>query len=615
MALEDKPTPALIQEHRKYLGDLWSNTHAKWETIDTYYNRTFKLWPDGMDRPDWYIPMRSRALVDHAVDHQLAFEPLVHRAPAGIGEEHKRRADQLEPALKAIMDEAQLQEPNLTWKQIGKHLLLYGYAVVEDGLDTTTMQARRDKPKKGRSELKEDFEGRMRLWEHRKKTMMPFRTRAVHPARVLLDPLKKEPRLAIKHTYRLSQDLAELTQARAEQRGRGRPVEVNPWEVKDNPFEMVLCDEWWSDCWHALATDAGDLLFVEKNTWGFVPYAHAFSGYGQEPTSISEIDPTHMAVGLLDHALESLKAQAQAVAGRHNALIEATFNPMVTTGSADELQDQLSRSDIIEVANRGEVGRMEMQQLPGWMFDTEQWMDKDIELGTYSRSLAGIRDQGVSTVGQQAILSTSAMRKFVAPSKQLEHLAGRSAEHILQLIDVLDLDMYVRGYEVSSTEIEHDYSVRVSFTLVDPVLQLQQREMGLREVQAGVKSRETYWSADARLEDASGERKRLLEDFVRSDPMVQKVLAQEVAREIGLLELLEKQRAKEEQDMQMGATGPNVLEQSILGGDMAGGGGGMPGGGGGMPPAAPGGGPQRDPRQPLTPDVAKPSRVGQEFAG
>jgi len=166
----------------------------------------------------------------------------------------------------------------------------------------------------------------------------------------------------------------------------------------------------------------------------------------------------------------------------------------------------------------------------------------------------------------------------------------------------------VRGYEVSSTEIEHDYSVRVSFTLVDPVLQLQQREMGLREVQAGVKSRETYWSADARLEDATGERKRLLEDFVRSDPMVQKVLAQEVAREVGLLELLEKQRAKEEQDMQMGATGPNVLEQSILGGDMA-------GGGGGMPPAAPGGGPQRDPRQPLTPDVARPSRVGQEFAG
>jgi hypothetical protein len=177
----------------------------------------------------------------------------------------------------------------------------------------------------------------------------------------------------------------------------------------------------------------------------------------------------------------------------------------------------------------------------------------------------------------------------------------------------MDLDMYVRGFDVSPTEIERDYSVRISFELVDPVLQLQQREMGLREVQAGVKSRETYWNADARLEDASGERKRLLEDFVRSDPMVQKVLAQEVAREIGLLELLEKQRAKEEQAQQQGG-GPSVLDESILGGDLAGGGlggGGMPG----MPPAAPAGGPQRSPRAPLTPDVASPSRVGQEFAG
>ena len=179
----------------------------------------------------------------------------------------------------------------------------------------------------------------------------------------------------------------------------------------------------------------------------------------------------------------------------------------------------------------------------------------------------------------------------------------------------MDLDIYVRGFDVSPTEIERDYSVRSSFELVDPVLQLQQREMGLREVQAGVKSRETYWNADAKLEDATGERKRLLEDFVRSDPMVQKVLAQEVAREIGLLELLEKQRAKEEQAQQQGG-GPSVLDDSILGGELAGPGGGLGGGGmPGMPPAAAAGGPQRDPRAPLTPDVASPSRVGQEFAG
>ena len=609
--MADKPTIEIIGQYRKYLGDLWSNTHTKWEKIDTYYNRTFQLWPEGMDRPEWFKPMRARSLVDHAVDHQLAHEPLVSRSPAGTGEEHKRNADLLEPGLKAIMDEAALLEPNLTWKQVGKHLLLYGYSVIETGLETEVLKNRRDKPKKARGEDEEEFQQRRRLWEHKKKTMMPFRNRAPHPARVLLDPLRKEPQIAIKHTHRLAQDLHDLTVGRQEQKGKGRPVEVNVYELKENPFEMVLCSEWWTDCWHALATDDGEMLFVEKNTWGFVPYAHAFSGYGQEPTSSSEIDPSYMAVGLIDHALDTLKAQAQAVAGRHNALIEATFNPIITTGEAAELQEQLARGDIIEVNTRGDVGRMEMQQLPRWMFASEEWLDKDLELGTYSRSLAGIREQGVSTVGQQAILSTSASRRFVAPAKQLEHLASVAGSHILQLIDVMDLDLYVKGHDISPKEIEHDYSVRVSFELVDPVLQLQHREMGMREVQAGLKSRETYWSADARLEDATGERRRLLEDFVRSDAMVQKLLAQEVARELGLLEMLERQR---EQALTEGGGAPppgSPLEQSILGPDslpldqtMGEPGGGLGGGPGGRPP-----------RQPLTPQAPSPSRVGQDFAG
>ena len=607
--MAEKPTAETIAQYRKYLGDLWSNTHAKWENIDTYYNRTFALWPEGMDRPSWFKPMRARSLVDHAVDHQLAHEPIVKRSPTGASEVQKRHADSLEPALKAVMDEAALLEPNLTWKQMGKHLLLYGYAVVETGLDTDVLQNRRDKPKKGRGEDEDEFKQRQRLWEHRKKTMMPFRSRAPHPARVLLDPLRKEPQIAIKRTHRLAQDLEDLTRSRQEQKGKGRPVEVNVFECKDNPFEMILCDEWWTDCWHALATDDGQLLFVEKNTWGFVPYAHAYSGYGQEPTNTSTIDPTYMAVGLLDHALDTLKAQAQAVAGRHNALIEATFNPIVTTGEAAELQEQMARGDIIEVNTRSDVGRMEVQQLPRWMFASEEWLDKDLELGTYSRSLAGVREQGVSTVGQQAILSTSAMRKFVSPAKQLEHLASVAGKQILQLIDIMDLDLYVHGYTISSTEIEHDYSVKVSFELIDPVMQLQPREMGMREVQAGLKSRETYWSADARLEDSTGERRRLLEDFVRSDSMIQKILAQEVAREMGLLEMLEQQRQQSSMEAQGGMPpAGSPLNESILGPDN------MPLDQtmGGMATGGPGG---RPPRAPLTPQAARPSRVGQEFAG
>ena len=559
-----------------------------------------------MDRPDWYKPMRGRSTVDHAVDHQLAHEPSIHRLPAGEGEEHKRRADRVEPALRSILNEASALETSLTWKQVGKHLLLYGYAVVETSVDGDCLARRRNKPRKLRGEDSEDFDMRVRVWEHQRKTMMPFRTVAHHPARILLDPLRKDPRMGVRHDYRTAYDLYLLTKTRSDQRGRGRSVDVTVYEYDDNPYKMVECDEYWSEEWHAMATSAGDMLFVERNSWGFIPYAHAFAGYGQEPTEQEEFNPAFLAVGILDHARDTLKAQAQESAARHNAVIEAAFNPMVTTGDAAELQEQRARGDILEVANRGEVGWMEVQQLPRYVFESEAWIDKDLELGTYARSLAGVREQGVSTVGQQAILSTAASRKFATASKQLEHLASRSGQHILRLIDTMKLSLIVEGHEISAADIEKDYQVKVSFELVDPVLQFQARELGLREVQAGVKSKETYWSADARLEDATGERHRLLVDAIREDPMIQRILAKEAAREEGLLDLLQREEQTQEQEAAQGMPGEQSMVDSMMGGGPGIGPGGMPGGGG------PGG---RATRQPITPNTARPSPVGQNLAG
>ena len=601
MAYDDKPTVESVRQMTRYLQNLWSRTHVKWQEIDSYYQQTFKLWPDGMNRPEWLKPARSRSIVDHAVDHQLAYEPMVHRWPSTQTEASKRRADQVEPAMKAILDEASLFEPNLTWKQVGKHLLLYGYAVVEDGLDSSCMAQRREKPKKNRAEPQDEYDRRVRIHRNAVKSMMPFRTRAPHPSRVLLDPTEKEPRIAIKHAYRRSIDLEEITQVRMSG-ARARRGEVMPWKTGEDPFELIMVDEFWSESWHAMVADS-ELLFVEKNTWGFIPYSHAFSGYGQEVTALEEVDPTYMAVGVLEPVMPVLKAQAQAVSGRHNALMEATFNPTGTVMDSSELQEQMARGDVIEMGNRGDVWKMEMPNLPNWMFQSEEWLDRDIEMGTFSRALQGVRETGVSTVGQQAILTTAAGRKFVAPSKQLQHLATQSASHILQWVDVLDLNLRVRGHAIDPSMIESDYSILISFELVDPVLQLQHRELGLREVQQGLKSKETYWSADAKLEDSTGERRRLLEDLIRDDPRVQELMAKEVAREAGLQDLLdqEEERMQSQQMSAMDQQGPMLgpdgmpIQQSM--GSMA-----------GM------GGAGRPTRQPLTPNVARPSRVGQEAA-
>ena len=83
MPQEMRPTADSTTQARKQLQDLWSNCHGKWEQVDSYYNRTFQVWPDGLDRPGWYRPMRARSIIDHAVDRQLAHEPTIHREPVG----------------------------------------------------------------------------------------------------------------------------------------------------------------------------------------------------------------------------------------------------------------------------------------------------------------------------------------------------------------------------------------------------------------------------------------------------------------------------------------------------------------------------------------------------
>ena len=602
---EDEPDANIIDQYRSHLKEVWTNAHRKWEQYDAYYFRTYSVWEgaEAHSRPGWLKPASPTSLVDNAVDHQLASEPTPHRNPARQSEESRNNADRVEEGLKAILDEAALLEPALTWKQQGKNLVHLGYSIHELGLDSNVLQRRSEEPPRG-DDSEEDYRANMRLYEHYRRTAMPFRTRSPHPARILLDPWEKKPRIAIRHARRFSQDLHELTVAR---KNRGRQADV--WEVRNNrPFELILTDEYWTECWHAMMVSgyvAGTgreyhnmkrLLFVEKNTWGFVPYSHAYAGFGQEPTNSDRIDPANLAVGILDPVISDIRAQAQAVSGRHNALMDASFNPIGTRMGADELRDQLDQGDIIEMSDRSDVWRMDIPQLPRWMFQTEEWLSRDIEEGTFSRALAGVREQGVSTVGQQAILSTAAGRKFVAVSRQLEHLASVASSQILQLIDLLDLNLTIKGKIIRPSYIESDYSVNISFDLVDPVLQLQQRQLGLQEVQAGLKSMETYWAADARLEDASGERKRLLMDWVRKNPMIHQALAMEVAKEEGIESLVERALSM----AQGGDEGGGAGAAPILGPD-------------GMPMDQTMG--QDQLRQGLTPNTINPSQIGANMAG
>ena len=519
-----------ILDKAAQLQGLWDQAHRNWEEIDAYYHQTNKLWADGIIRPSLHTA-RASSIIDHAVDNFLSGEPRVHRNPSGLGRVHQERADDIEPWMQRILVQTSMLEPIPTWKQVAKNMAMYGYTVAEGAV--LSMADWPEEPEKEKGESKEDFNSRMSLYKNQKRTWMPFRVRAPHPAQVLLDPSEKEPREGVKRVKRYAWQLEEITEHKA---SKMKGVEL--FDPKSTPYRLVDCLEYWSKEYHALVAE-GKLLFKEKNMWGYVPFVHAFAGWGQESTNSNEPSPADLAKGLLTPLLDDLKAQSQAFTGRQNALVEASFQKWGTTRDASEIANQLKKGDVIDNIQQGDLWKIIIPQLPQWLFESDALIDRDLEMGSFSRTLAGGRETGVSTVGQQAILSTAAAKRFVTPSRQIEQMATIIASRILRLMDVINEKIQVGEFTVGPKEIDHDYSIDIHFELVDPVLALEQRQLGMAEVAARLKSKQTYWAADAKLEDVSGEKMRLLEELVEESPEVVAILAQEVARRNGLLDLLQ----------------------------------------------------------------------------
>jgi len=551
---EERPDAQYIETCVAHLEDIWQETHRNWERVDLYYHREVALWSDDErdargDMPE-YHPARATATIDHAVDSQLAYEPRVERFPTSSTEKDKRDADHVEPFVQAVFQEAALLEPVLTWKQVGKHLLMYGYSVVEGPVLATG--GRPDKPKRKRSESDEAFEHRMTLWQNAYKTWMPFRIRAPHPAHVLLEPTNKRPREGVKVVDRYAIDVERLSKERMKR--KQKDAFVKEFEADDDPYRLVHCYEYWSYEWHALMAD-NDLIFVEPNTWGYLPFKHAFAGFGQLRTNSRSVEVKYLAVGLIDPIMDSLKLQAQALSGIHNTLIDASFPDRYVRGNAEDIRNQKARgARYIQLGPNDAVDFEAPPAITRWMFEAEKLVDFDIEYGTFSRNLAGLRQIGTYTVGQTAIQMNAAEKKFIATGQQMEHLATAVGQDILRCVELLDEPLTVRGHTIRPSDISHDYSLEVKFEIIDPVLELQRRQVLAGEVQSGLASRTKFWR-ETKEPNASEEKLNILYDELFRDPTIRQAFVQEMARKFGLIPLLE--QAQKQRQEPSGLVSPN----------------------------------------------------------
>lgn len=534
---DERPDGATIRDLKAHLGSLWATAREHFEVIDSYIHRTYDVWDRTLypDRP-YFRPSTPAAILAHAADNQLAYEPHISVEPSGRGgKEARENADQMEKFLTAVFKDSSMMEMTLPFKGLGRYLLSYGYGVLEGPKLDLSEEPR--PPERHAGEGAGDWAEREEAYEQARRVWNPFRLMATHPTWVLLDPTEKRPTVAVKSTQRYAGDLERVTAQKTRTR---RTARLYTRPAGASAFTLVSTDEYWSLGWHSLAiTGEAEPLFIERNPWGFVPFTHAFGGFGQERVGQGAAEPANLTVSLIEHILDDIKMQAQQVSSNHNMQIRASWAPMGVDPSigAAEAGKQFAGGKMLE-GKEGDYWVLKMQEMAPWMFQIGDETLRDIELGTYASAMRGGREQGVVTVGQQMLLSGAASRKFLEIQAQMEDMASIAGARILALVEVYGRELTVRGVKLGPEQVKGNRAVRVRFRLVDPVLQQQEKQVGMREVELGLRSPEGYRRDLALIENETEEFEAILRGKLYNLPPVQMAAMLRIAKDEGLEKVL-----------------------------------------------------------------------------
>jgi len=561
-----KPTGEDIDWVFGHLSEVWADTHARFRKVDEFYNQTFRVWPAPLDATRRsYRPGTAAAKIDNAAATQLAFEPSVHRQPVGDAKGAQETSDRVEVGAGNVLNDASMRETSIPAYMTGRYLASLGYSVLE-GPVLAPFKEWPEPAEEMDSDVGRDFQDREEIFKAEMRNWNPFRFRAPHPSTVLMDHMTKHPEVAIKLEKRFRGDLRDLTIRKKKIR---RLATVDIFDDKGkSPYERMDVLQFWSRKWHAVRVRNGPVLYIEPNTWGIVPFRHAFSGLGQPRTSgqindgenkLQGSDPRHLAVGIIEHIFDSLVVQAQSMSAKHQVLNRVAYGPLlVGDEDSSEVREAFARDGIANV-DPTQIGYVDPPRVGAWLNALDENVDMDIDETTFIRALAGVRQEGVTTVGQQAMLSKAAQRKFANMAAQQEDMWTGAVADMLRMMDRLpELENGVLG--LHKRDIAHDYNIRITFENIDPVLHLQERQTGLTEVGAGVKSAQTYRERDLRVPNETEEQDRLAQERLENMPELQTVLDREMAERMGLADQFDQAIELRSQAMQ---GGPNGSGQQI----------------------------------------------------
>ena len=369
----------------------------------------------------------------------------------------------------------------------------------------------------------------MESYEDEKRGWNPIRIKVPHPSRVLMDPLEMSPEICIIEGIMYAKDIQELVESKAKYASK----QVYQFQAKENPYEELGTVQLWTPQWHCMKLKAGPMLYTERNWFGFQPNAHAYAGWGMEQTGV-QFNPSHLAVGMLEGVLEVIRMRAQQMSALHNAVLNRGYARLGTSRDSAEAADDLSKgTNAVLEGEKDDWWWLEYPELRDWVFKAGDELDRVFEAGTYARTLAGDRPEGVVTVGQHQILTSAAGKKFFAPHKQVERLTSLTMERILRMIWKRGESLIISGQKLSVGDIGGHFGVEARFKQQDPLLMSDQKRVDAEWHSQGLLSAETVRLNNG-YENNAEEEKRLLKEEVKKRPDVHEYMSRQIMRSEGL---------------------------------------------------------------------------------
>lgn len=563
------------QEIRRFVAhyeEVFSGALTEWAEADSYYLGEYGLWTDLKDekleatRPN-YHSARAAAVIDQATDAISTFAPIITRPPTGKTKADVDAANRVENSASDLLVDSFVLGGDHAAKKTAQSGIIYNYLLTSVGLDTSGMS---DKPVKRESETAGDFEERTDLWEQQRQGWNPLRIDALRPGEVLMDPMVKNPPVAVRRYRLIADDAAALSLKMAERQARRKRESTaqEPMFKVDNGKEYDKLDliEFNSTGWWGVLQKTGSWLFPpEENRNGFQKWVHAWGGGGLTPVKADGFETKYMARGFLKAVMDDLRMFDQATAAVHRLLMRAAFARTGFDGAQEEGIQQMAGNLLTGPKDAWwtEVS----PTLPPQVFQHMEAVLNDIRMGTFDPQVGGFRQAGIDTATQQILLSDASQRKFVVLNTQMGGVFSIQMSNMLHLaVNIMDEDAFaidslsVGANPLKKKDIGQNFRIFVTFENIDPVVSAQLKADARQELDARLTSREAYWKV-ARVSDTSTLRDEILDDEIDQLPALHQEIVIERMKQRGEDKLANKLNAELDQQALVSTGGDTLIER------------------------------------------------------